>query len=403
MVSLTSPVADRARRSVLVVDRDEEFIGDATRLLDGSTVVPARNVTDAIKALSDSSVDFALLGPSYAHEAGVTEGGLLLDVDPQLPMVLVSDALDTGVLRAALRAGFRDVIEVPLTAAKLEEVLGNLERVQARIAESAEEEAAARLGRVITVISPKGGAGKTVTATNVALALAAWSDPNRVMIMDTDLQFGDVCLALQIDPRTSIVDIARALDRLDEALLETTMVRHSSGLRVLPAPLEPALADEISTQVVVRVLSMVKRMFDYIVIDTAPFLDEPVLSILERSEHVLLVVDMDLPSVKNAKLALDTLKLIKFPMEKIRLVLNRANSKARLDVEELERSLGMPVRAAVPSDRLVPRSLNEGVPVVALSPRSRVARGFQDVARLVLAPAEAAALEQDRNWRWSRR
>ncbi len=388
---------------MLVVDRDETFMKDAARLLDGATLVSARNVTEAIAKLGDASVDLALLGPSYAHEAGVTEGGLLLDVDPALAMVLVSDALDTKVLRAALRAGFRDVIEAPLTGPKLEEVIGNLERAQARIAETADEEAAARLGRVVTIISPKGGAGKTVTATNVAVALAAWSEPGRVAIMDTDLQFGDVCLALQIDPRTSLVDVARGLDKLDEALLESVMVRHSSGLRVLPAPLEPALADEVSTVAVVKVLSMLKRMFDYIVIDTAPFLDEPVLSILERSEHVLLVVDMDLPSVKNAKLALDTLKLIKFPMSKIKLVLNRANSKARLDVEELERSLGMPVRAAVPSDKLVPRSLNEGVPVVALNPRSRVARGFQDVARLVLPDGESELSDEDRAWRWGRR
>jgi pilus assembly protein CpaE len=125
-------------------------------------------------------------------------------------------------------------------------------------------------------------------------------------------------------------------------------------------------------------------MFDYIVIDTAPFLDEPVLSILERSDDVLLVVDMDLPSVKNAKLALDTLRVIKYPIEKIQLVLNRANSKARLDVEELERSLGLQVGAAIPSDKLVPRALNEGVPVVALYPRSKVSRGFQAVAQLVV-------------------
>ena len=110
---------------------------------------------------------------------------------------------------------------------------------------------------------------------------------------------------------------------------------------MLAAPLEPALADEVSTPVVVRTLGMLRRMFDYIVIDTAPFLDEPVLSIFERSDVVLLVVDMDLPSVKNAKLALDTLRLIKFPFEKIKLVLNRHNSKARLDVGEMERSLGL--------------------------------------------------------------
>lgn len=143
------------------------------------------------------------------------------------------------------------------------------------------------------------------------------------------------------------------------------------------------MADEVSTQVVVKTIGMLKSMFDYVVIDTAPFLDEPVLSILERSDTVLLVVDMDLQSVKNAKLALDTLRLIKFPFEKIKLILNRANSKARLDVDELERSLGLDVMAAVSSDKLVPRSVNEGDPVVSLHPRSRVARDLRSVAALV--------------------
>ena len=141
---------------------------------------------------------------------------------------------------------------------------------------------------------------------------------------------------------------------------------------------------------VVKTLGMLKRMFDYIVIDTAPFLDEPVLSILERSDSVLLVVDMDLPSVKNAKLALDTLRLIKFPFEKIHLVLNRVNSKARLDIDELERSLGLEVMAAISSDKLVPRAVNEGEPVVSLYPWSRVARDLRAVARLVVDPADIA-------------
>ncbi len=397
------PEADSKARTVLLVDRDETFVRDAAKLLDAARVTTSPNVTEALRALADATVDIAVLGPSYAHESGIAEGGLLLDVDPQLPMVLISESLSTPLLKAALRAGFRDVIEMPLTPAKVDEALGNLDRLQSRLAESGEDAPPARLGRVVTIISPKGGAGKTVTATNVALTLAAWTRPERVMMLDADLQFGDVCLALQIDPRTSIVDVARAIDKLDERLLETAMVTHSSGMRVLPAPLEPALADEVSTHAIVRILAMVKRMFDYVVIDTAPFLDEPVLSILERSDDVLMVVDMDLPSVKNAKLALDTLKLIKYPMGKIRLVLNRANSKARLDVEELERSLGMPVQAAVVSDKLVPRSVNEGVPVVALHPRSRVARGFQEVARLVVDPSTADGDDGADGRRWFRR
>jgi pilus assembly protein CpaE len=128
-------------------------------------------------------------------------------------------------------------------------------------------------------------------------------------------------------------------------------------------------------------------------------LDEPVLTILERSDDVLLVVDMDMPSVKNAKLALDTLKLIDFEMGKIKLIVNRVNSKARLDVEELERSLDLTVMAAIPSDKMVPRSVNEGVPVVALSPRSRVARGFQNVVQLVAnGSGDAVPTTTKRRW-----
>jgi pilus assembly protein CpaE len=129
-----------------------------------------------------------------------------------------------------------------------------------------------------------------------------------------------------------------------------------------------------------------------------------VLSILERSDVVLLVVDMDLPSVKNAKLALDTLRLIKFPFEKIKLVLNRVNSKARLDIDELERSLGLDVQAAISSDKLVPRAVNEGDPVVSLYPRSRVARDLRSVARLVVDGEieEPTTEEDDRGRRWFR-
>jgi len=373
---------ERHRRTILLIDADEGFLKRTEPMLSEHRLYTARNISEAQALVADEAIEVALIGPTYAHEPGVAECSLLLDILPSLAMVLVTTGLDAPTLKAALRAGFRDAIEAPLTGPKIEEVLGTLARTAERH-DGVEVAGRSRLGRVVTIMSPKGGAGKTVTTTNVALLLALWNPPGRVGILDADLQFGDVCLALSIEPKTSLVDLARNLDKIDEDLMESVMSRHESGLRVLAAPLEPALADEISTQCIVKVLGEMKRMFDYIVVDTAPFLDEPVLTILERSDDVLLVVDMDMPSVKNAKLALDTLKLIDFPMKKIQLVLNRVNSKARLDVEELERSLGMKVKAAIPSDKLVPRSVNEGVPVVALSPRSRVARGFQNVVGLV--------------------
>ncbi len=385
-------------RSILVVDTDTAAMDAAVALLDGHKVYQARNISDAQRKLVEEGIELAMIGPGFAHEAGVNEASLLLDIQPALPIVLVADGLTTDVLRAAIRVGFKDVVDAPLNKAKIDAMLTHIEKAQAIVGQ--EFKPRTRIGKVVTIMSPKGGAGKTMTTVNVGLGLAMMSGaPERVVIMDADLQFGDVCISLQVEPQHTIVDAARDIDKLDEQLLDSLLATHTSGLRVLSAPLEPSLADEVSTQVVVKTLGMLKRMFDYVIIDTAPFLDEPVLSILERSDTVLLVVDMDLPAVKNAKLALDTLKLIKFPFEKIKLILNRVNSKARLDIHELERSLGLEVQAAISSDKLVPRAVNEGEPVVSLYPRSRVAKDLRGVAALVLdGEAIDEPEEEKRGW-----
>ncbi len=389
-----------ATRSILVVDTDAAATETILGLLDGHKVYTARNVSDAQRKLVEEGIELAIIGPGFGHEAGVAEAAQLLDIQPTLPLVLAAEKPTLDVLRAAIRVGYKDVVDMPLDGQKVSSMLNHIEKVETMIQTGGA--AKTKIGKVITIMSPKGGAGKTMTTVNTALGLAAMSDaPERVVVLDADLQFGDVCISLQVEPQHTIVDAARDIDKLDEALLDSLLATHSSGMRVLSAPLEPSLADEVSTQVVVKTIGMLKRMFDYIVIDTAPFLDEPVLSILERSDAVLLVVDMDLPAVKNAKLALDTLELIKFPFEKIKLVLNRVNSKARLDIDELERALGLEVQAAIASDRLVPRAVNEGEPVISLYPRSRPAKDLRAVAALVFE-GEAVEEEQDTKRGWFR-
>ncbi len=385
-------------RVILVVDTDTGVMEGIDALLEGHKIHRVRNVSDAQRKLVEEGIELAIIGPGFAHEAGVHEVSLLLDIQPQLPIVMVAEGLTTDVLRAAIRVGFKDVVDAPLTQSKVAAMLAHIEKLE--LLARGDAPAKVKIGKVVTIMSPKGGAGKTMTTVNVGLALATMTGtPERIVIMDADLQFGDVCISLQVEPQHTIVDAARDIEKLDEQLLDSLLATHSSGMKVLSAPLEPSLADEVSTQVVVKTLGMLKRMFDYVVIDTAPFLDEPVLSILERSDAVLLVVDMDLPAVKNAKLALDTLKLIKFPFEKMKLVLNRVNSKARLDINELERSLGLEVQAAVSSDKLVPRAVNEGEPVVSLYPRSRVAKDLRAVAALVLdGEAVDEPVEEKRGW-----
>jgi len=239
-------------------------------------------------------------------------------------------------------------------------------------------------GRVITVMAGKGGSGKSITATNLAASLTEKIGEDKVVIVDADMQFGDVALMLQIDPARTILDAAAGIDDLTEPRLDSILLRHDSGLRVLPAPLVPAGADRIVPKDVVRIVEMLRGMYPFVIVDTAPIFDDGLITLLEHSDDVLLVVDMDLPSVKNAKIALDTLRATGFDTGKILVMVNRANSKARLDLAELERALGQEVAASIPSDRLVPQSVNEGVPAVAFSPRSRVAKAFHTLADLFL-------------------
>ena len=259
----------------------------------------------------------------------------------------------------------------------------DLERVGLRPADGRRREATRGSGRVVAVMAGKGGSGKTITATNLGLALTFQRGEDSVVIVDADIQFGDVALLLQLDPSHTLADAVNRLDELSDARLDGMLLRHESGLRVMPAPLLPTSEEAIPAKGIVEVIERLRGMYQYVVVDTPPIFDEHLITVLEAADDVLTVVDMDLPSVKNAKIALDALRASRFPMDRVRLVVNRVNAKARLDLVELERSLGLRVAGSIPSDRLVPQSVNEGIPVVALSPRSRVARSFHTLAQMV--------------------
>ncbi len=385
---------------IVVVDSDEEFLAEAKSVFEG-VVTTARSVADAQRLVEAGDLDLLVLGPSNAHEAALESFSLLLELDSDLPVVLATGTITAQLLRAALRFGLRDVIQAPFSAEEIHQVLRDSERrSKRRIAPVAPvEPEGPKAGRVITVASAKGGSGKTVTATNLALLLARDAGPGKVAIVDADLQFGDVCLVLQLEPKLTIFNAAQEIDRLDDSLIDSLLTKHVEGVSVLAAPLEPAFADEVSTAVLIEVVTRLRDKFEYVVVDTASLLDELLLSLLERADDVIFIVDMDLPSVKNAKLALETLRLLKFPSSKIKVVLNRSNAKARLDEGEIERSLKMKISASIPSDGLVPASVNEGRPVVLSAPRSKVAKGFESVAALILGEVAESSKVSKRRWK----
>jgi len=373
-----------AEHNLLVVDEDDGFVSAAKELFEGR-LPTARSINEASSSVDAGDVRMVLLGPTFKDEVHMDEIRALHNQDPALVIMMIADEVTADLLRRGMRVGVSDVLEAPLDEAKIESAIEQFAHDVLRRQSASPGAPVARAGgggKIITITSAKGGSGRTVLATNLALLLNRIPDAD-VCLVDADLQFGDVCLVLQLEPRFTMVHAAHELHKLDTELFDSLLTEHPSGLKVLAAPLEPAFADDITTAGLMQMLDVLKESYDYIVVDTASMLDELILSLIEKSDEILMIVDMDLPSVKNAKLALETLRLLKFSTANVRLVMNRSNSKAMLDNKEIETALRMSIAAAIPPDPLVAASVNEGRPVVETDPKSRVAKGFGTVADLI--------------------
>jgi pilus assembly protein CpaE len=315
----------------------------------------------------------------------------LLRQRPDVGAILIAEELTTDVFQRAIRSGVRDVLAAPVDTAQLGEAVRRVEEAIAPhrvVAYEPPVETDGSLGRVITVFSTKGGAGKSVVASNLGVSLAMRTD-KPVVLVDADLQFGDIAVMLKLAPQHTIVDAVSSMERLDAGFVQNLLATHPpSGLKVLPAPLEPAYADQISADDVTRIVELLRTFCGYIVVDTPSYFDDKVLNLIELSDDVLLVAGMDIPNIKNVKIGLQTMRLLNTPMSKIHLVLNRANSKVKLDVSEVERTLQVKAESLVPSDVVVPQSVNKGTPVVLDAPKAGVSRALEQLADLFIPATE---------------
>jgi pilus assembly protein CpaE len=323
-----------------------------------------------------------ILGPSYSDGPGLKDVQSLTRRRPEVASIMVVEGLDTKMLQQALRAGIRDVLEAPVESGQLLEAIERAAETLQVVPPSGVPDLPSAGGRLISVFSTKGGAGKSVVAINLAILLARRSEAP-VVLVDGDLQFGDVAVMMKLTPQRTIVDAVSAVSRLDRQLLQSLLIKHeASGLYVLPAPVEPAFADQVSGADMVKIVKVLQSFCAYVVIDTPAHFNDVVLALLEESDDILLISGMDIPNIKNVKLGLQTLRLLNIPVSKLKLVLNRSNSKVKLDIGEVERTLQMKADSLIPSDILVPQSVNKGVPAVLDAPKSSVARALEQLADL---------------------
>jgi Flp pilus assembly CpaE family ATPase len=306
------------------------------------------------------------------------------------PIVLLASGEASLLLDAALDADVADVLLLP----QLPENVVFAIRKASHTARSASAGAA---GRVLTVFSPKGGTGKTVMSTNLAAAFAKHGG-KKTLLLDLDLQFGDAAIMLGIEPDKTIYDLVVAPGELDPEKLAGYTTRHAAGVDVLPAPIRPEDAELVTEAKLSRLLEVAKESYEMIVVDTSPFFHGPMLATLDRTDELLLLCGLDVPTIKNVRLSLQTLELLSFPTERIRVVLNRANTNVGMKRGEVEAALEQGVRFEIPSDRAVPLAVNRGNPAVVSDPKADFSRAVREMAK-ALQPASPSKSKK----RWGRK
>jgi pilus assembly protein CpaE len=360
LVTLAENADRRLVESALENEMSLEVVGYADNL-------------DDWRAFLEQPADIVVVG-CYGHDDGVTA---MVDHAvkhrPDRPVVVMSEASPNGFLRQAFEAGADDVITLPQSP---EQVAFMLEKVLARRKGLAVPGKAS--APLIAILGPKGGTGKTLIATNLAVALAQ-RDAN-VVLVDLDLQFGDIGLALGLSPERTMYDLMKAGPPFDHEKVDRHLIRHSSGVKVLIAPTRPDQASAVSIDFLRDIYASLRTMCDAVIVDTPPGFTPEVIATIDVSSEICMVGMLDSLSLKNTKLGLETLDLMGYESRHVSLVLNRADSRVGITAADVSTIVGRSPDVSIPSDREIPRSINEGTPIVASRQSSGAAKAFRDLA-----------------------
>jgi pilus assembly protein CpaE len=335
--------------------------------------------------LQETATDLLLVAcGGYSERALVFVDGAVKQ-RRERPVVVLCEGSPNGFVRRAFEAGADDIVALPETPGN---VLFALQKALAR-KQGAAAASGVALAPMVCVLGPKGGTGKTLTSCNLAVSLAL--SGHKVALVDLDLQFGDVGLALGLAPEQTIYDLAKSGGSVDPEKIESFLSPHSSGVRVLMAPTRPDQAAAISVEFLRDVYAALRASNDFVIVDTAPGFTPEVIASIDSSSHVCMVGMLDSLSLKNTKLGLETLELMGYEQERIRLLLNRADSRVGISHDEVAAITGRKPDILVPSAREIPCSVNEAVPVVVSKSRSELARAFDSLAELYLVPEAEAS------------
>ena len=341
---------------------------------------------DAPRVLDETQADLLVIAAQGYSDRALFLVDRAVKADPDRPVLVLSKGSPNGFVRRVFEMGGEDILMLPQSP---EQFRFTVQKALARRTSGAAAQGA-QLGRMIAVLGPKGGTGKTLTSANLAVALAQRG--LRTAIVDLDLQFGDVGLCMGLPPDVTMYNLALAGGTIDPEKLDAYLVTHPSGARALLAPNRPDQAGTITVQMLQDVYGALRAESDFVIIDTPPGFTPEVIATIDASTDLVMVGMLDSLSLKNTKLGLETLDLMGYDRAKIRLVLNRAHSRVGISQSDVIAVLGREPDIFVPSDREIPRAVNEGVPIVLARPESESSAAFRDLADLYAGTSSSTAV-----------
>jgi pilus assembly protein CpaE len=323
------------------------------------------------------------LGPNSDHAVNFIQR--LNTECPKTAIISAAENASPDLILRSLRAGAREFLRLPIDADELRTILD-------RIAEfcNTQVEVPRKKGRMIAVFSSKGGCGTSFLATNLAACTA-----NRSILVDLNLQAGDLPLFLGVEPKYSIADMVEKRTRLDDGLINSLVTPYSSHLSLLAAPKEADSADEIEPQHVFEVLQRLRESFDLVVLDPQHTFDSITLAALDQADEIVLVLTLDIPAIRSTQRALEIFDRLGYPRKKVRIVVNRFSKQIDLDLRQVEKFIGEPVVGFVPSDyQTAVNSINLGTPLVQSDATSKISMEIRRIAQQLtnggVAPIEDA-------------
>jgi len=411
------PDASSETIRLLIVDDIAETRENLRKLLqfesDIDVVGAARTGEEALQMARDTQPDVVLMDINMPDMDGITATQALLRDVRHAQIIMLSVQTDADYVRQAMRAGARDFIAKPPSS---DELISTVRLVYPRAKELRSEAAvivpsgpagAGRApggqrpeGKAIVIYSPKGGVGCTTLATNLAIGLN--TDETPTVLVDSNLQFGDVSVFLNLQVKNSFLDLASRAEDIDDDLAEEVLMRHDSGLRVLAAPPRPEHADEVTPDQVRKVLQYLKRNFVYVVVDTHKAIDDVALAVLDNADLLMLVATPDIPAIKDARLVFDLLGALDFPRDRVFFVLNKMDRKSGITAEAVAENLKRPVDGEIPADeKVVSAAINRGVPLLVSDRTRPPGRNMLDLLatlkqRLLTAHTEEQEAEPER-------